>query len=306
MYFAVNPCSPGLPDQMLRMLAQLRDQHPAAPKHCYLLIDASFDQALPVTFPWRRTVEGSLYDGMNLEGLKAVAPHLIRLPDDTKRQHVWLQQLVDACAGKPMLSMLISAIPAEQLKQHFKPYLVARSDDSLEWPVRWADTRTLPGLIGALIEKERQHLLSPLYAWVAADRQGKMIDWKGEGNPHPAPADFDCWPMDDGRFSRLVSEAEADAVIGALHDTQPDLFDMREPDANHACVKRHLVIASLNGIEGAGQRQHLAMLALSLKDDFIEHPAMQSMLKRTREGANYAAEVAALPADFWQQTDRRT
>jgi hypothetical protein len=301
MYFAVNPCSPGLPEQMLRMVAQLREQHPAAPIHCYLLIDASFDQALPGIFPWRRTVEGSLYDGMSLDGLKEVAPHLIRLPDDAKKQHAWLQQLVDACAGKPMLSMLISAISAEQLKQHFKPYLVARSEDSLEWPVRWADTRTLPGLIGALTDEEREHLLSPLYAWIAVDRQGEMIDWKGDGNPRPVPANFDCWALDDARFEQLVAEAEADAVLSQIDDRRPDLLAPEKPADIHAKTARQLALAARHKICGAPDRLHFALLGLTYAPAFVTDPKMQSLLDKVAHGSDYQEQLKHLPPNFWAQ-----
>lgn len=301
MYFAVNSCAPGLPEQMLRTVAELREQHTAAPMYCYLLIDASFDQVLPRTFPWRRTVECSLYDSMCLEGLKEVAPHLLRLPENSNKQQAWLQQLVDTCAGKPMLSMLISALPAEQLKQHFKPYLQARSEDSLEWPIRWADTRTLPGLIGVLTDNERKHLLSALYAWIAIDRQGEMIRWDGEGNPHPAPADFDCWPLEDARFNQLVAEAEADAVLSQIDDRRPDLLAQGAPADIHAKTTRQLALATRHKIAGAPNRLHFALLGLIYAPAFMTDPKMQSMLDKVAHGSDYQEQLKHLPPNFWAQ-----
>lgn len=301
MYFAVNPWSPGLSEQMLGTLAQLREQHPAAPLYCYLLVDASFDQSLLDTFPWRRTVECSLYVGMRLEGLKAVSPHLIRLRDDPKKQQAWLQQLVDACGGKPMLSMLISALPAGQLREHFQPYLLARSDDSLEWPVRWADTRTLPGLIGALTEDERQHFLSPLYAWIAVNRQGEMIRWPGAGNPHPEPANFECWPLDDTRFGQLVAKAEADAVLSQIDDRRPDLLASGKPADIHATTAKQLALATRHKITGAPDRLHFALLGLIYAPAFVADPKMQSMLDKVAHGGDYQAQLKALPPNFWAQ-----
>lgn len=304
MYFAVNPCAPDLPEQILATLMQLRERFPAAPLHCYLLVDASFDQALLDTFPWRRAVECSLYDGMRLEGLKEVAPHLARLPDESDKQRSWLQQLVDACDGKPMLSMLISAISAEQLREHFKPYLLARSEDSLEWPVRWADTRTLPGLIGALTDQERRHLLSPLYAWIATSRQGEMIHWQGEGNPHPEPADFDCWPLDEARFGKPVAEAEADAVLSQIDDRRPDLLVIDRPAEIHARVARQLAIASRHKLSGAPHRLHFAMLGLIYAPTFVDDPLMRAMLARVEQGRDYQEQIRQLPPTFWMQYEQ--
>jgi len=300
MYFAVNPWLPGMPERLFVALKQSRDQAPH-PGYSYVLLDAGFDQTLATNFPWRRYIECTLYDDTSLAGLKIVAPHLLSVPDAAEKQLTWFNELVENCAGKPMLSLIHSAIPAQALATHLRPYLRVRTADSLEWPVRWADTRILPVLLETMTPAERTHLLSPLHAWITVDRQGEIIQWQGKGNPHPESVAFDCWPLDDARFSHLVGEAEADAVIGALYETQSDLFDAQSPAANHACVKRHLALATQNGIAGAGARRHLAMLALSLNDDFSTHPAFQGLLKRIREGADYQAEVTALPADFWQQ-----
>lgn len=304
MYFAVNPWPNGTSERLLSRLQALREQA-QVPVYSYILLDASFDQNLPTIFPWRRHVEGALYDDTRLAGLKVVAPHLLRLPDESEKQLTWLNELTASCSGKPMLSLLCSTVPAQTLMAHFRPYLLARTEDSLEWPVRWADTRVLPTLIAALTPAERIHFMAPIHSWLCIERSGGVLEWPGEGLPNPAPADFDCWLLDDARFSDLVAEAEADGIIGALHDTQPDLFDLQEPAANHASVKKHLAIASQFGIESAGSRRHFAMLALMLNDDFAEHSAMQTVLKHTREGADYAVEIASLPAEYWQQTERK-
>lgn len=94
--------------------------------------------------------------------------------------------------------------------------------------------------------------------------------------------------------------AEADAILANLHDVQPDLFHSGTPAECHARVARHLLVANASGIEAAGQRQHFSALALMLADDFTLHPAMASLLRRTRQGANYLSEIDTLPDDFWQ------
>lgn len=305
MYFAVNPWSKDATERLLSSLQTLREQT-QRPVYRYILLDASFDQHLPSAFPWRRHVECTLYDDSRLSGLKAVAPHLLRFPDESEKQLGWLNELIAVCAEKPMLSILFSAVPAGELLAHFRPYLLARTEDSLEWPVRWADTRVLPALIATMTPIERNHFMAPLHRWSCLDRTGEMLEWIGNGSQNPAPADFDCWPLDDARFSQLVDEAEADVIISTLHETQPDLFDGQEPPRVHATVKKNLALASRYGLETARARRHFAMLALLLNDEFADHPAMQAVLNKSREGGDYAAEIAALPADFWHQTERKT
>lgn len=305
MYFAVNPWPKGATERLLSRLQTLCEQA-QPPVYSYILFDASFDQNLPTAFPWRRHVECTLYDNTRLAGLKAVAPHLLKLPNEPEKQAPWLNELAASCSGKPMISVLCSAIPADALIAHFRPYLLARTDDSLEWPVRWADMRVLPTLITALTPTERNHFMAPIHTWSCLGREGEMLEWIGNGSQNPAPADFDCWPLDDARFSHLVAEAEADTITSALHETQPDLFDGLEPAMAHAIVKNNLRLANWYGLEAAGSRRHFAMLALMLNDEFAEHPAMQAVLNQCSEGGDYAAEIAALPADFWQQPERKT
>lgn len=304
MYFAVSPWPKGATERLLSRLQALRERAQVS-VYNYILLDASFDQNLPTAFPWRQHVEGTLYDDTRLAELKAVAPHLLRLPDNPEKQLTWINELAKACAGKPMLSVLCSAVPAEELIAHFRAYLQARTEDSLEWPVRWADARVLPILITSLTSAECTHFMAPIHAWSCLDRSGEILEWSGDGLPNPAPPDFDCWPLDDARFSHLVAEAEADAIIGALHDTHPDLFDELEPAMAHAIVKNSLPLANLYCLESAGSRQHFAMLALMLDEKFAEHPAMQAVLNKSRKGGDYAVEIAALPAEFWQQTERK-
>lgn len=299
MYFAVDPAKPGVPEQILSTLSQLHEQHSGATIYCYLLVDVSFEQTLPSSRPWLRTLEGSLYDGMRLEGLKEVAPHLLRLSDDPEKQLAWLQQLLAACAGKPMLSVLFSAIPANSLRAHFQPYLVARTEDSMEWPVRWADTRVLPGLIATLTPEERQHLLSPLFVWMMIDRQGELIEWRGDGNPAPDPADFDCWPLDEGRFSQLLVEAEADAVLSQIDDRRADLLANGKHAERHTQVSRQLALATRYKIDSVADRLHFALLGLMHTPSMLEDPLMRSALGRIEQGGDYREQLARLPEDFW-------
>jgi hypothetical protein len=299
MYFAVDPAQPCVPEQILVRLSQLEEQHPGAEIYCYLLVDVSFDQTLPSIYPWRGAVECSLYEGMRLEGLKEAAPHLFRLRDDPKKRLDWLQQLFAVCTGKPMLSILFSAIPSNNLRGHIQPYLLARTEDSMEWPVRWADTRVLPGLIAALTPEERQHLLSPLFVWMMIDRQGELIEWRGDGNPAPDPADFDCWPLDEGRFSQLLVEAEADAVLSQIDERRADLLANGKHAEKHIRVSRQLALATRYKIDRVADRLHFALLGLMHSSSMFEDPLMRSALGKIEQGGDYREQLDRLPEGFW-------
>lgn len=301
MYFAVNPWNPGLPEQISAVLRLLREQQQERPMHCYALIDGCFDESLLSSSPWRRSVICSLYAGTRLEGMKLAAPHWLRLEETIEKQLVWLKNLVEACAGKPMLSIMASALSADALSAHFKPYLLAETQDSMQWPVRWADTRVQPSLMAVMAPAVRKHFLSPLCAWMSADRQGDMLCWQGDGDPNPRQANFEYWPLDDASFVKLVEEAETDAVLSKIYDVRADLLKNHSPAECHSRVSKSLAIASANGINGAEVRQSFSMLSLSLVKQFSLHPAMSALLVHTKQGAAYLDELNALPDEFWQE-----
>ena len=200
-----------------------------------------------------------------------------------------------------MLSLLISAIPADRLCGHLQPYLRARTGDSLEWPVRWADTRVLPELMATLTPAENEHLLSPFYLWLTLDREGAPVQWQGAGQASPKPAGFDCWPLDEARFGQLLNAAEADAVLSQIDERRPDLLAGGLPADIHRRVAGQLALATRHHIDKAPDRLHFAMLGLMLTPGFVDAAPMQSALARVAQGADYPSELTRLPAEFWTQ-----
>ncbi|MDB5802341.1 MAG: hypothetical protein JWL63_3280 [Rhodocyclales bacterium] len=301
MYFAIDPHSPDLPVELAaeldRAVDTLRAERPNHPFHVFALVDGAFDETI---FASRKWAARSLYEGGPLHALGKAAPHLLAAP--SARGHLpWLKTVFAACNGMPMLSIITSALPLDDLLGHLRPYLIARTTDGMEWPVRWGDTRVLPTLLTALDEAQRTSLLSPLHAWYCVQRDGSLISWPGATIPQQDPAGFDKLPLSDEAFAQLVAEAEADAVLADIYDTQPDLLQQRSGAACHGCVAQHLDLAGKHGIRAAGARQHFSALALNLREGFAEHPAMAALLQRTRQGADYLQEIATLPDSFWDE-----
>jgi hypothetical protein len=301
MYFATDPVHASLPLLIAQEFLALRSAHADMPLHLFALVDGAFDEPLIAVRERKRLPLHSLYANTALQAMGAAAPHLFSAAADAEPA-AWLLPLFDACAGKPMLSIIASTLSADALQRHMRPYLIARTPDSMEWPVRWGDTRVLPALIDALTAFQRSHLLRPMPGWWSVARDGSLRNWQGAAALEPSPAGFDQLPLSDAAFVLLVDAAEADAVLANLHDTQPDLLRQHSPARCHARVARHLALASVNGIDASGARQHFSALALNLADDFTMHPAMATLLQRTRQGADYLTEIGALPDDFWQAT----
>lgn len=301
MYFAINPWPNDLPEKTAERLAAF----PREEEHVYALLDSAFDETLLRHSRWATWPRRSLYADTPLQGLVAASPHLLALPGARERWRPWLESVIAACANRPMLSFIVTPLSMEALAGHLRPYLIARTPDGIEWPVRWADTRVQPDLFAALGPEHRTQLFSPLVAWIGIDRRGQLQVWEGEALVAPSAAEFDRWPLDDAAFARLVEGAEADAVLAEFDDSQPDLLRRHVPADTHDIVARHLAIASANGLDEAGWRRHFSGLALGLRDGFADHAEMQAIFARVRKDADYLAETRTLSTQFWQsQTPR--
>jgi hypothetical protein len=302
MYFAIEAAYASLPASICQEFSSICSTHIDQALHLFALVDGAFDEAMTTGRDRSRLPRHSLYETTSLEALGAAAPHLLVAPIAISEQPQWLEKLFTACTGKPMLSVIASALSAEALQQHLCPYLIAQTPDGMEWPLRWGDTRVLPELMQAVDESQYKHLLSPLYYWWSVNRDGTLLSWQGKGESDPVGAEFDKLPLNDVAFARLVDAAEADAVLANLYDSQFDVLQLHRPTECHARVAKHLALASQYRIEAASDRQHFCMLALCLTKDFAKHPAMTALLEHTRQGLDYSSEVAALPPNFWQET----
>jgi hypothetical protein len=307
MYFAINPPLGTLPAQIAQEFTELREALSGPPSHAslrlYALVDGAFDESFfSARYP-RTAPPLSLYTDTALQGLGIAAPHLLAAPNAVHEVQGWLSHLFSVANGKPMLSLIASPLSVAQLARHMRPYLIAMTSDSVQWPVRWGDTRVLAGLIDGLSESMRSQLLAPMVRWWHSGRDGGLLHWRG-AKELPMPPDFDKLPLGDDVFAALVDAAEPDSVLANLYDSQPDLLDPYSPAECHTRVARHLQIATFNGIHSAPARQHFCALALLLTDDFTQHAAMAELLMRTKRGENYGDEIASLSDHFWRSTER--
>jgi hypothetical protein len=197
---------PTLPAEIAQEFAELRAARPGGSLHLLALVDCAFDEEF-LDNRYRRTQPPqSLYDNTALQQFGAAAPHLLTSPDGEGEPLAWLSHLFAACGNKPMLSIIASPLSAGELVRHMRPYLVAMTHDTVEWPVRWGDTRVLPALLAALTESQRSHFLSPVARWWSPARDGNLLRWDGEAEV-PSPAPFDKLPISDEAFGTLIDMA---------------------------------------------------------------------------------------------------
>lgn len=300
MYFAVEPTSADIPAQIAQVITTLQEQHSNAPFHIVALVDCAFDEQFFKSGARSHWHRHSMYAGTPLESLGSASPYLTAHRARMGNLSQWLTRLFSDCNGRPMLSIVASAVDVHALQRHLKPYLICRTDDTVEWPIRWGDTRVLPGLIDSLTPTQSAHLLAPLYGWWSVSRDGTLSKWHGGGDEAPQPAAFDKLPMPDHAFSALVDCSEADAVLASIYESQPDLLRGVSPLQAHSLVSKNLRLATEHRVDAAAERHHLSVLALLYPRSFADpHPVVEA-LRKVQRGAAYFDEIAKIPEQFWE------
>lgn len=237
-----------------------------------LLADASapdarfallLDRAFVPAEEWRRFVANvpgmPLYGGKYAgDGVEQASPWLCMASDEDASRGPWLDALFRLCDGRPMLAMLQTRLPLQQLRLHLQQRLEA-SVAGETFVVRYADTRCLPQLFEALDPAQRAAFLDSIDGWWYVDRAGALQSLPKENAHAVAALPFALSP--DQQHALQVA-ALPDTLIAYLRERQ-DVFGYLcgSPSAIHRCV--HAVLGGLEDttqISADAYRQVLATL----------------------------------------------
>lgn len=303
MYFAFDIPSPEIVPKIADELRALQVDRGEKPINVFVLIDGAFDERIFLKC-FKRCLRASLYAETDLRHLEEVAPFLVQLPEVELEHGRYLEELINVARNRPMWSVIATPLDIDTLARHFRRYMICRSDDSLEWPVRWGDARVLPELMHAFEPELVADLMRPMYGWFAASRTGQALAWYGEGKIDCRCPNYEQLPLSDQTFKHFVEASEADAVLCIISDMQPELLRSRLPSECHQLILRQLKIADKFNVEHARIRQHFATLGLILNEKFSETPEILEILKNTKSEFDYISGVNGLPDQFWKSNER--
>jgi len=301
MYFAFeNLSSTALADLIENVSAQLVSA-PGASAHAYALVDCAFDENLLNGPGLRKLQRACLYEGTRLSAFGAASPFLLRLPDERSAQAESITLLAGVCGNRPMWSVIVTHLGLHELGAHFRPFLLGRCADGLEWPIRWGDVRVIEPLLGTLSKNYFRDLLSPFRMWLVPTRRGSLRIVAGDSVSCPTPG-YTCLNISDLQFSQLLDQSEADAVIAQISDTQADLLIDHRPSELYVAIVGQLKKASEIGLLASPLRLHFSTFALILAPGFERHPEYMRLLENIAKGATYYEEVESLSEKFWRAT----
>lgn len=124
----------------------------------------------------------SLYRGRAEEELWGIAPYLVQLDPGT------LDWLAETLWATPWGIFALADRELEEVRTHFRRFLVVESPGGEDWYFRFYDPRVLPRFLDASTEAERSDLFGPLRALGVTDPETYGIRLFFNAPAAPAPA----------------------------------------------------------------------------------------------------------------------
>ncbi|MGA4422902.1 DUF4123 domain-containing protein [Ralstonia nicotianae] len=275
MYFAVDSRDPNV---WLDGLVQTIDAAPDA--HWFALVDGVFDYGrkpfvAPVpTYP--------LYGATSaLHELLPASPYLLPLD---RRASNDLRGLIDKvgrhCQGRPMLSFMASWQPAEHLVRLWQPCLQpVVEEDGSRYLLRFADTRVLPALPGAVSPAAWSQLTAPLLHWCYIDRAGDLeILWLSETLDEPSTYPSAQLVLPQSDIDRMVDAAMPDAILDFMTREAPGSMPDTSKAEIYCLVAQACALAKKYSLESTPDTVQLAAYALATGGDGLQEPQLLALL----------------------------
>jgi hypothetical protein len=221
-----------------------------------------------------------LYDCDGLSDLLAASPFLIVLTaHDEEQLRVELVNLIRHRKERPMLSFIGTSASAFSVNENFRQFANATTDDDQEFLLRFADTRVLTGLPDALRQAYWDGMTCLLSDWIVIGRDG--IPQALPLNPNRAPF-IGRFQLSPAEFTRLVSNGEADAVLDAIAESNPEAL----PEGSRAAIYDRVVAscsyAQSHKVQAFPDVVALAYLALLNDGKGLRDPNLSDMLLRSQ------------------------
>ena len=257
----------------------------------FAIVDAGFASRLT-----RRVRREALSIGRDSD-LADMRDHLpFVLPLDSAPRVEQLEALQLETEGLPMLSFVASPVSAEDLVRELRRFLIARTEDDARWPVRFADTRILPVLLEELTRDPAKYdVPEALAAWWWPRRDGRLAVFLNVATSSKPDASGNAeLALSDFQFARMMSAAQADAVLAKMHRACPELLGRHVPHENHAIVRAALELLDARRFDSVELQLRWATLALSLDQRPGEIPLLANALAKAKDSDDLLAHIDEL------------
>lgn len=269
MFFASESCN--VPATCSALVEKIRKQ----PRLTWLaLVDGAFDHGQAgCSLPNERH---ALYDYDGMSDLLAASPFLMALTThDEDRLQLELAALLRHRKERPMLSFIGTSSPSSAVNEKFRLFTNAVTDDDQEFLLRFADTRVLPALPGALRPAYWDGMTCLLADWIVIDRAGKLQELPLRANRTPCK---DKFRLSSAEFAALVTNGEPDAIIDVIAESNPEALPEMRRSAIYDKVADACSFAHKHKVRAFPDLVALAYLALLNDGKGLRDPKLSEML----------------------------
>jgi len=177
-----NPETPPVPAVAVRVASTLQEKLLAMLRGefqpLYALLDAANESSvLKVLFESKEEFK-SLFEGQAGAQLTHFAPYLVRLPKESPL----LETLVQKGWGKNWGVFLTSARQLQDLRSHFRQFLMVKMPDGKEVYFRFYDPRVLRVYLPTCLPEEVEQLFGPIQSYLVEDEEpGTLLHFTDTG-----------------------------------------------------------------------------------------------------------------------------
>lgn len=139
----------------------------------YCLLDTAVDPVIPSMLDLASERKECLYEGESAVKLARVAPYLVELPPQGRLLNVLAVQ----GWGKSWASYFVSDAPFEELRGHFRRFLMVQLEGGKEVYFRFYDPRVLREFLPTTSGPELRTFMGPVGAWlIEADPAASLLE----------------------------------------------------------------------------------------------------------------------------------
>jgi len=136
-----------------------------APLYC--LLDAACDKSIPSLLALAQEQRQCLYDGQSATELADWAPYLVRLAPDAP----FTRALLDLGWGKGWASYFSSHAPFDEIRHHFRKFLMVQVEGGEEVYFRFYDPRVLRDFLPTAAPGEAKIFFGPVEQWLIESQE---------------------------------------------------------------------------------------------------------------------------------------
>jgi hypothetical protein len=256
----------------------------------------------------------SLYRGDPEEVYWDIAPYLFRVDADLIR---WV---LEEFKDKPWGFFAVARASLEEMRRHFRRFLLVKSPQGDGWYFRFYDPRVLQAFLASCREDELGAFFGPIQAFVVTDPAVPGLTFLaprapfGAGPYHLATAAASKQQLLAIRqehmagFQSLVEKIFEKRVAAHLRNEHADLIEELSDDMLLQRVRAGLARARRHGIDWESAQVTFVVWMFAFAPNFDEYPKFQAILRDPSVAPNRRIDriLDESTEEDWDEVERRS